>query len=790
MKKIQTILLILIVYSFLVLPFPNLISAQDKIEEKTTPTTAKFALLVGVNEYIAGVNNLTGTHNDVGLMKDLLIEYGFTETLTKGSAKDFPCGNQTTESRLKTLCSKQATKKAIVETFKNHLIANAKKYKEANNVSPNEGANIVFFYSGHGSFLDDDNGDEADGVDETIVPTDAKWEGDNQIRDDELNALIKELNQYTTNITLIFDNCNSGTATRGVGVKRFISKTKNAGSRGSKGNSKDLKDGYNMGEGYVTISGSLPNELSYEDYFMNPKTKQEQRNGALTYNLVNFIRQNPGATYRDIMNLTKNAVVKLGRSQTPQAEGDLGRQVFGTSQSSGRVPIYAKCEGTGEDGKCSEVEIRKDEVGTEYAVHKIEMEVGTVLGANEGGTIAVYDEKTNDFENDKGKIGTGLITYSDAFYSEAEVKFSSDEIKKFPQNARIVLLSPNFSTAKRKVALDFTTSLSTNDAKSATDTGIKILNDLSESLKNNRNFETIKESKLLSKLNTNSQKDKPIKTAWDLAVVRATYKDFLIGQERSLAKGNKVPSDNEEVFFISDKNGNPMYGFFVLVNDSSATRIIKDALEQIAHIENLQMLSNTSSSLNKEVEVEFVRVKDVARLSDTCVFTPYPDEERVKDQKGTPQIKIAKRAGRKLDGDAFYFRIKNNSEKELYIYIYSLDATGAIKLIHKSMDKTDYLAPKKELNTHGKDKCGITFFGADSSFGKETIKMLFTNVEIPATILERGSMKATPRESEKSLLSAMLEDAISKQPTSRNIEKFGGSVGGWTAFNFDYEIIQ
>ena len=50
------------------------------------------------------------------------------------------------------------------------------------------GDSLVFFYSGHGSRERDKDHDEADGVDETLCPTDYETAG--KIVDDEINAAI------------------------------------------------------------------------------------------------------------------------------------------------------------------------------------------------------------------------------------------------------------------------------------------------------------------------------------------------------------------------------------------------------------------------------------------------------------------------------------------------------------------------------------------------------------------------------------------------------------------------
>ncbi len=86
----------------------------------------KLALLIGINDY-EKVSDLDGCVNDVENMKTLLRDkFGFAE------------------ENIKILVNEYATRKAILETFQEHLIARAK-----------QGDLVVFHFSGHGSQMKD-----------------------------------------------------------------------------------------------------------------------------------------------------------------------------------------------------------------------------------------------------------------------------------------------------------------------------------------------------------------------------------------------------------------------------------------------------------------------------------------------------------------------------------------------------------------------------------------------------------------------------------------------------------
>jgi hypothetical protein len=70
------------------------------------------------------------------------------------------------------------------------------------------GDSLFLHYSGHGGSIPDDDGDEADGMDETMVPVDYQSAG--QIRDDDIyDHLVKKV-PAGCHLTVVMDCCHSG----------------------------------------------------------------------------------------------------------------------------------------------------------------------------------------------------------------------------------------------------------------------------------------------------------------------------------------------------------------------------------------------------------------------------------------------------------------------------------------------------------------------------------------------------------------------------------------------------
>lgn len=227
-----------------------------------------------------------------------------------------------------------ATKKGIIEGLK-------KLTRDAN-----QGDIIVFHYSGHGQQMRDLSGDELDGRDETIVPFDApikfvknEYEGERHLSDDELELLLGELRLKlgsSGSLTVIFDACHSGTATRGAGMAPargtdiFMGPPDWKGKQGRDSTTYDTEV-KSRGSGeqdlapMVLFSGASADQLNYETY-------DEQGNsvGSLSFALSKILLNvSKSSTYQEVFDQVRIEMSVLAPRQTPRIEGAVNQVIFG-----------------------------------------------------------------------------------------------------------------------------------------------------------------------------------------------------------------------------------------------------------------------------------------------------------------------------------------------------------------------------------------------------------------------------------------------------------------------------
>lgn len=291
---------------------------------------ARRALVIGIDAYDSSIGALKGCVNDATLMRDVLRDQVLVP-----------------EENIRFLTNEAATRNGILDGFE-WLIAESNEHDMA-----------IIYYAGHGSRVRDDDGDEADGTDSTLVPVDAiRWSQidesvDNpellDITDDEIQLKLLRLSERTDNITMIFDCCHSGTISRGPSEelarsapdelrppelfrrpplseedRRVRETLRSTGSR-----QRSSSGWWAPEDRYVLIAGCRDAEQSYE--------MPDPKHGRLTFHLASaLIRAKPGTTFRQVFEEISEKVVAEGQarsqSQHPQLEGAADRLLFQTTE--------------------------------------------------------------------------------------------------------------------------------------------------------------------------------------------------------------------------------------------------------------------------------------------------------------------------------------------------------------------------------------------------------------------------------------------------------------------------
>jgi hypothetical protein len=267
---------------------------------------AKKAILIGVNTYRIPGADLRGCVNDVKNIKAVLKKFF-----------DF-AGKDIT-----VLTDSAATKKNMQAAIR-ALVRGARK-----------GDVLLLHYSGHGSNVPDNDGDEADRRDEILCPTDLDWK--KPLRDDWLRKTFDGM-RAGVNLTVIMDCCHSGTNTRAVQppdapvIERYLPcpwdlvaiesgrrlKGKVIGSLRSTVKAKKRRgDIVAVDVPEVLITGCRDTQTS-ADAFIGGSF-----NGALTYNLVAALKEAKGKiSYRDLHARTAEKLKSGDFDQVPQLEGN------------------------------------------------------------------------------------------------------------------------------------------------------------------------------------------------------------------------------------------------------------------------------------------------------------------------------------------------------------------------------------------------------------------------------------------------------------------------------------
>ena len=261
---------------------------------------ARRAVLIGIDDYSAsriprssganavpprGLRDLEGAINDVGSVQEMLLSrYGFDR------------------ENVLTLTDQKATREAILRAVEEHLVRPAKK-----------GDTLLFYYSGHGSQVANPLSDEADYLDESIVPADVRL-GALVIRDKELRRLFNRALDREASLTVILDSCHSGSGARGL--------LTGARFRGIKPDLKGVEDGSSAGprpedRGALVFAATQDSDLAWET-----EDENGQPHGAFSLALTRAIRSSPDGEPAEEIFLRARALLQAEkRFQEPVLAG-------------------------------------------------------------------------------------------------------------------------------------------------------------------------------------------------------------------------------------------------------------------------------------------------------------------------------------------------------------------------------------------------------------------------------------------------------------------------------------
>ncbi len=378
----------------------------------------KRALLIGVAKYGRGGNPDNewwdlSSDSDVAALRSLLLDkFGFDQR------------------NVVTLVSRDETMRAsILEAFEKLIASTA------------PGDVVYIHYSGHGTQVLDTSGDEFDGLDESIVPSDyvSRRDGSRNIIDDEIGVLLDRLStKKPASVLLTFDSCFSGTQTRGG---RLV--VRGAAYDGPPPKRRDGSDPDPTGldaadaqaKGYVVISASRDDQIATQ-------TDDESGGslGLLTFALLKRMREaGPNTTYRDLFEGIFDTMTRKYPAQTPQIEGDLDTVLL-----DGTAAVPERYVETRIDGE------------------RLVLQQGTLHGVTVGSSYALYPRGTQSFKA-TAPLGTAQVTAAAATTATLTV---TDGVERY-RLARAIEVAHKYGDSSLRVEVSAVDSLPQSRALSA-----------------------------------------------------------------------------------------------------------------------------------------------------------------------------------------------------------------------------------------------------------------------------------------------------------------------------------
>ena len=247
----------------------------------------KFALLVGIANYENPRYRLRGPLNDVKNFRNALM-----------GACGFDGRN------IAVLTDRDASRNEILIHLEELLGASC----GAGSGGP---CRLVFYFSGHGTQVPDVDGDEADYLDEAIVPWDFNGSKNSVITDDMIYQICEKYYREGMTIDLIYDSCFSGGMERAIHHK-FIPADRRYSHLPKLTKSIRIPS-------MVVWTASKENQVSEEQEFSYASMSQVE--GVFTHYLVQVIKDHSDATRLAMIKLVRQKIKGDGFAQRPKLMG-------------------------------------------------------------------------------------------------------------------------------------------------------------------------------------------------------------------------------------------------------------------------------------------------------------------------------------------------------------------------------------------------------------------------------------------------------------------------------------
>lgn len=668
----------------------------------TPANVGRRALLIGVNDYplLEARHQLKGCVNDAKVM---------AATLRDRFA--FP------ESDIEVLLNEKATRDNILSAM-DRLVDRT----EPQDV-------VVIQYSGHGSQVEDREGDEPTGKDQTIVPCDSGRKDPNpnrDITDDEIFERLRKLAAKTDRITLLFDCCHSGTITRdddfGEGARSLEEETRSVDVLPVASLSRETIDamtksgpsGFLPIDGsYVLIAGCRDEEKSFEHKIRT--STGEMRHGALTYFLTKELAKAPaGATYRDVFERAAQKVTGTFFNQHPQMEGASDRELFGVSSRKAARSVLV--ERTTTDG--------------------VKLSAGSAQGLTEGSKWAIYPQGHKEEDGDTGRLGVVTVTEVGALSSDAHI----DE----------VIAPDSIATGTRAIELEhnlgpMSLSVEVEDLSGVHGAGAALQSQIGL-------------SSLLKKADAGT----------------ATARVYGLPKGDPASRAGKAPQLGtlaEPTWAAIGRDGFLMFPTAPIEAEDSLERVLTN-LEKIARYRNVLSLENHDPSDALAGKVRLVLLR---RLANGSWIEAVPGDDG----------RVVIREGEKVG-----IRIINDHDSDVFVSVLDFGLTGRIKQLYpargaKPAHKPGTFDPGLII--------GLSFppdFDRNRNEGEEAFKLIATTEPSDFTLLEQDATRDVKELEASKSLSPLEMLLASAGGGTRDGDVVMASGTGWTASLCRFTLVR